>query len=131
MGHDVLRRCALPVSGFGGASSCHVIKRARKPKKKRKENPLMRNSHHVNGAQSECSRGGRAQAAAKTSSLLLLFHLCSDPALGAQVMNHSASQHLAVRRHLPFYRYLFPAHGGKYHLKKKRRKLPGLEIFNV
>lgn len=37
VGHDVLRRCALPVSGFGGASSCHVIKRARKPKKKKKK----------------------------------------------------------------------------------------------
>lgn len=53
-------------------------------------------------------------ASSLTSSLLPLFHLCSEPALGARVMNHSASQHLAVRRHLPFYRYLFPALGGKY-----------------
>lgn len=62
-------------------------------------------------------------ASSLTSSLLPLFHLCSDPALGARVMNHSASQHLAVRRHLPFYRYLFPALGGKYHffLKKKKK----------
>lgn len=64
----------------------------------------------------------RLVASSVTSSLLPLFHLCSGPALGAQVMNHSASERLAVRRHLPFYRYLFPALAGKYHLKKKKRE---------
>lgn len=42
------------------------------------------------------------------------YCFCCDPALGAQVMNHSACQHLTVCHHLPFYRYLFPALGRKY-----------------